>query len=119
VAFFLALVLALAEAVSIQSMTLTLQALRTNRPTKTWFLSTARRELFSALLLGAGCGTVVFLIVWIWRGNALAAAVVGGTVSGSVLIACFAGLGISSFLHAMRLDPKIAAGPITLATTEC
>ena len=118
ISFFLALVLALAESVSIQAMTLTLQALRTAKPTRDWFFRTGRREALSALLIGSGCGSVVFLIVWVWRGSALSAAVIGGSVFGAVLIASFAGLSVPSLLHAFKLDPKIAAGPITLAVTD-
>jgi magnesium transporter len=32
--------------------------------------------------------------------------------------ACFFGLTIPSVLHAFKLDPKIAAGPVTLALTD-
>lgn len=118
VAFFLALVLALAESVSIQSMTLTLQALRAEKLTWPWFTRSARRELLEAVMLGAGCGALVFAIVWLWRGTLAGAAVIGVSVFGSVGIACFAGLLVPSLLHAWKLDPKIAAGPITLAVTD-
>jgi len=118
VAMFLALVLALAESVSIQSMTLTLQALRTSKPTARWFVQNAQREAVAALWLGAGCGAVVFLIVLVWRRTLDSAAVIGGSVAGAVLIACLTGLSIPSLLHALKMDPKIASGPITLAVTD-
>ena len=118
VAFFLALVLALGESVSIQTMTLTLQALRAATPGWAWFLKAARRELGTALLLGAGCGAVVFAITALWRRAPGAAAVIGGSVFGSVVIACFVGLTIPTVLHSLKLDPKIAAGPITLGVTD-
>jgi magnesium transporter len=82
--FFLALVLALSESVSIQSMSLTLQALRAVQPTWKWFWENARREFVAALLIGSGCGAVVFGIAWIWQKQALAAGVVGTTVFGSL-----------------------------------
>ncbi|HEX8296581.1 MAG TPA: magnesium transporter [Chthoniobacteraceae bacterium] len=118
IAFFLALVLALAEAVSIQSMSLTLQSLRAQTPSWRWFFQALRRELSTALLLGAGCGMLVFLIVFLWRRTFEAAAVIGASVAGGLLIACFAGVAIPALLHALRLDPKIAAGPITLAVAD-
>lgn len=116
--FFLAMVLALAESVSIQSMTLTLQALRSMRPTWKWFLENARRELGTGVLIGIASGLTVFLIAWIWRGQFMSAGVIGGTIAGSLVIACSAGLAVPSTLHALKLDPKIAAGPITLAITD-
>ena len=118
VTFFLALVLALAESVSIQSMTLTLQALRVRTPDWRWFWKSARREVGTAAFLGGGCGLLVLAIVFLWRQTVPGAVVVGGSVAGSVGIACLAGLGVPTLLHALKLDPKIAAGPITLAVTD-
>jgi magnesium transporter len=118
ISFFLALVLALSEAVSIQSMTLTLQSLRAIRPTWKWFWTNAGREFAEAVLIGLGCGLVVFIIAWLWRGSPLAAGVIATTVLGGTVIACVSGLVVPSALHALKLDPKIAAGPITLATAD-
>jgi magnesium transporter len=118
VAFFLALVLALAESVSIQSMTLSLQALSARAPDWPWFWNTVRREAGTALLLGAGCGALVAAIVFVWRRSAPGAAVVGMSIVGSVGLACLLGVCVPALLHALKLDPKIAAGPITLAMTD-
>lgn len=118
VAFFLALVLALAESVSIQSMTLTLQALGARVPDWSWFWKTVRRELGTAALLGCGCGSLVAAIVLAWQRSAAGAGVVGVSVAGAVCLACLAGVCVPASLHALKLDPKIAAGPITLACTD-
>ena len=118
VSFFLALVLALAESVSVQSMTLTLQALRTTQPTLAWFWKTLWRELRAGALIGGGCGAVVCAIVWLWRGNALAAVTIGSSIVGSVVISNCAGVLVPAILHALKLDPKIAAGPLTLAVAD-
>jgi magnesium transporter len=117
-AFFLTLVLGLGESVSIQSMTVTIQALRASRPTLRWYWRAFRREAGTAVLLGAACGLVVGLIVWIWRGEALAGFVIGTSILLALCGACFFGLSIPALLHALRLDPKIAAGPVTLALTD-
>jgi magnesium transporter len=117
-AFFLTLVLGLGESVSIQSMSVTIQALRAIRPSLGWFLNSLRREAGTALMLGSACGILVGLIVWAWRGAPVAAAVIGGSIFLTLCAACFFGLAIPSLLHWLRLDPKIAAGPITLALTD-
>ena len=67
VAFFLTMVLGLNESVSMQSMTLTIQALRVNTLTRSWFLHNLRRESATSLLLGTACGLLVSVIVWLWR----------------------------------------------------
>ena len=117
-AFFLTLVLGLGESVSIQSMSVTIQALRAFRPTLAWFLKALRREIGTACFLGAACGILVALIVWGWRAAPLAAGVIGGSIFLTVCAACFFGLAIPSLLHWLKLDPRIAAGPITLALTD-
>lgn len=116
--FFFTMVLGLAESVSIQSMTVTIQSLRTTRPSLGWFVRAFRREAGTAVLLGGACGTVVGLIVWLWRGAALAGLAIGSSILLALCAACFLGLTIPAALHALRLDPKIAAGPVTLAFTD-
>ncbi len=118
IAFFLTMVLGLNESVSIQSMTVTIQALRTVTPSRRWFFDTLRREAPTALLLGAGCGAAVCAVVWLWRGEARAAGVIGGSIALSLLTASLFGLGVPTLLHHWKLDPKIAAGPITLALAD-
>lgn len=117
-AFFLTLVLGLGESVSIQSMTVTIQALRSMRPTLRWYLVALRREIGTALMLGAACGIVVGSVVCIWRGAWWAAAAIGVSIVLNLLAACLFGLSIPALLHAFKLDPKVAAGPLTLAITD-
>ena len=118
VAFFLTMVLGLNESVSTQSMTLTIQALRVSPPSRRWFLENLRRESVTALLLGGACGILVGLIVWLWRHDLSGATVVGGSIVVSLFTACLFGFSVPSLLHWLKLDPKIAAGPVTLAVTD-
>jgi len=117
-AFFLTLVLGLGESVSIQSMTLTIQALRSIQPTPAWFMRRLLQEGLTASLLGVASSLLVGGIVWLWRGDWLAAFAIGASIALALVSACLIGLGVPSFLHATRLDPKIAAGPITLALAD-
>jgi magnesium transporter len=117
-AFFLTLVLGLGESVSIQSMTVTIQALRAMHPTFGWYLRAFRRESGTAVLLGLACGTLVGLIVWLWRDAGWAGFVIGSSILLALCAACLFGLSVPTLLHALRLDPKIAAGPVTLAFTD-
>jgi magnesium transporter len=117
-AFFLTLVLGLGESVSIQSMTMTIQGLQSQQPSLGWYLRALQRELGTAVLLGGGCGLVVGLIVWLWQGLAGAAGAIGASILLTLCAASFFGLSISALLHRLKLDLKIAAGPITLAITD-
>jgi magnesium transporter len=118
IAFFLTLILGLGESVSIQSMTVTIQALRTSEPTLRWYLSSLWREISTALLLGVACGLVVALVVLAWQHAEAPAFVIGSSVTFCLLTACVTGLSVPAALHALKLDPKIAAGPLTLAIAD-
>ena len=118
IAFFLTMVLGLNESVSTQSMSVTIQALRSARFTWHWFVTAFRREVATALLLGLACGALVLVIVWVWRHDVRGACVIGGSIALSLVTACLFGLGVPSLLHWLELDPKIAAGPVTLALAD-
>src|SRR5881397_189246 len=117
-AFFLTMVLALNESVSMQSMSVTIHALRSVSVTRRWLAASFRREVATALLLGVACGVVVSAIVFTWRSDLRAAFVIGGSITLSLVTACALGVGVPSFLHRFKLDPKIAAGPVTLALAD-
>ncbi len=117
-AFFLTLVLALGESVSTQSISVAIQALRAIRPDWRWFVNALRREAATALLLGVVCGAVVALVAYLWRGPGLPALVIGGSIVLSLFAACIFGLSIPAGLHRLKLDLKVAAGPVTLALTD-
>ena len=118
IAFFLTMVLGLNESVSTQSMSLTIQALRSVKVTWRWFAGALRREFATAALLGFALGAVVGAIVWLWRKDTHAALVIGGSIALSLITASLFGLSVPSLLHRLKLDPKIAAGPITLGLAD-
>ena len=117
-ALFMPVVLALAESVSIQSMTLTLHALHAGPPSPARLGRDLARELATALLLGAACGAVVGSVVWLWRRDPPAALVIGLTILLGVITACALGVLLPTAVRALRLDPKLAAGPVTLALAD-
>jgi magnesium transporter len=118
IAFFLTMVLGLNESVSMQSMSVTIHALRSVNVSWDWLASAFRRELATAVLLGVSCGFVACVIAWVWRHDLRAAAVIGGSIALSLITACAFGLAVPSLLHRLKLDPKIAAGPVTLVLAD-
>jgi magnesium transporter len=117
-AFFLTLVLGLSESVSAQSVTVTVETLRGRTPTRAWFLRALRKEALSALMLGGTCGLAVGVVAWLWRGQVAPALVIGGSISLAMVVACLIGLTVPAVLHRFKLDPKIAAGPVSLALAD-
>ncbi len=116
--FFMTLVLGLGESVSVQSMTIALQSLRVSQPTIGWFVRALAREIAAALLLGLGSGGLVAGIVCAWMGAGMPAVVIAVAIICSICSASVIGLSIPTLLHALKLDPKIAAGPVTLAIAD-
>ncbi|MFA7227788.1 MAG: magnesium transporter [Melioribacteraceae bacterium] len=118
IAFFLTLMLGLGESISIQSMTVTIQLLRSARPTLKWYSKNLFREIQTALLIGLSSAVLVGLVVVIWKSDFPAAAVITTSIILVQLAAAVLGLSVPALLHKLKLDPKIAAGPITLALTD-
>ena len=117
-AFFLTLVLGLSESVSAQSVTVTVQALHGRQPDRAWLAGAARKEFATAMMLGGACGLVVSVVAWLWRGSGAAALVIGGSIALSMIAACLIGLTVPALLHRFKLDPRIAAGPVSLALAD-
>lgn len=117
-AFFLTLVLGLAESISMQSMSIALQRLHSRVPSWRRLLLEVAREGRVAVLLGCSCGLIVGVLAWLLHGKPLAGLVIGASISLSMLIAAMLGLAVPAVMRIARLDPKIASGPITLAATD-
>jgi magnesium transporter len=117
-ALFIPALLALAESVSIQTVTLTLQSLQSGRFDSGAFLRDLSKEAATAVLLGVSCGALVGLAAWGWQRNLFVAGALAGAIAASMLTACLFGVALPTLLRALKADPKIAAGPIVLALTD-
>jgi magnesium transporter len=117
-ALFIPVVLALAESVSIQAVTLTLQSMQAGAVQWRQFGRALWVEVGTALLLGTACGCTVGLASWLWKREALVAGVLAVSISAAMLTACAFGVVLPTVLRLVRADPKIAAGPIVLAATD-
>lgn len=117
-AFFLTLVLGLGESMSIQSMTLTIQALHTAQPSLRWYLKNFLKEAQTAILIGGSSGLLVALIAYAWKGEVITSFIIGLSILLVQLFAALLGLSVPALLHSTELDLKVSAGPITLALTD-
>lgn len=117
-ALFIPIVLALAESVSMQSMTLTLQAMHQQRIGWKFLLKAVGREIAAACLLGAATGAVVGTVAYLWKTMGMVAFTIGASIMLSVITACLLGVILPISVRALRGDPRVAAGPIVLATAD-
>ena len=115
---FIPIVLALAESVSMQSATLTLQRLSSESLKPRQIVAALWREARTAVLLGLSCATVVFLVVLAWRRDLMGALVVSGAITATMVAACLFGVLLPTLVRVFKVDPRIAAGPLVLSTTD-
>lgn len=118
VAPFIALVTALSESVSIQSVSLALQALHAQPPNWDRFARMIRMELYVGLLLGGACGLTVAIIAGVWKGSFTLAASLFLGIVGGVVMSAGVGLSMPYMLRLFRRDPQLASGPIALALAD-
>ncbi len=117
-AMFIPIVLALAESVSIQSLTLTLQVHEAGQFSFKRIVAGGRREVLVGGLLGLACGMLVGLVAWLWQGQHRVAVCLLVSISLAVATAALFGFAVPTALRAAQRDPKAASGPIALAMTD-
>ncbi|MCS7167212.1 MAG: CBS domain-containing protein [Gemmatales bacterium] len=117
-ALFIPVVLSLAEAVSMQSVSLILQLLHLR--SVSWYLLFGRlwREVQTGALLGLATGLLVSLAALVWPGHWPVALTVLGGISLGVLLGACLGVTVPTVLRLLHLDPRVAAGPLALTMTD-
>jgi magnesium transporter len=101
-----------------QALTLTLQGLTDGPIVWSRLISALWKEFRTAALLGAGCGVVVGAVVFLWRRQLEVAGSIFLAIAFSMVIACLLGVAIPAALRAAKADPRIAAGPVVLASAD-
>jgi len=117
-AIFIPIVLALSESVSIQSVSLAIQVLHGQRPTLEAILKKLRSEAMTGLFLGGASAATVGLVAVLWLGKVRVVAALVGAILGGVTCAAMIGMSIPNLLRFFQREPRLAAGPIALASTD-
>jgi magnesium transporter len=117
-AMFIPVVLALAESVSIQSVSIALQRLHGRRPTVAGLLRDIRNESATGFLLGGASASTVAVVALTWLGQGPVVLALLGGITGGVVAAAIIGVSIPNGLRLLSREPQVAAGPISLAATD-
>lgn len=116
--FFIPLVLTLSESISIQSMTLSLRFMHLRRIHwgRVWKRSFV--ETKSSFMLGATSAILIGAFYFAWSCDP--SLLIGICLSVLIAMICSALFGalFPIFLHTIRLDPKVAAGPVILMVAD-
>lgn len=116
--FFIALVLALGESVSIQSMTFSFQELAKPPTERRGRVILLLREIWMALLIGLPIGLAVGGLAFLLEPRLATSLAVGTSIALGIVDACLVGLMLPWVLKALNVNPKVAAGPLVLAMTD-
>ena len=117
-AIFIPVVLALSESVSIQSVSLAIQLLHGRRPTIQAILGKLQSEAMAGLFLGIASAMAVGFVAILWLGRVRVVLALLGAILGGVTCAAVIGMSIPNLLRFFQREPRVAAGPIALATTD-
>lgn len=117
-ATFLTLALGLGESVAIQSMSLAVQRLHGQLSGWRTVRNMLQHEVLTSLMLGIATGSCVSLAALVLRVSPALAFTMGASIAGAVTSAGAWGVIVPAILHATRRDPRVAAGPITLALAD-
>ncbi|HEY2786806.1 MAG TPA: magnesium transporter [Fimbriiglobus sp.] len=117
-ALFIPVVLALAESVSIQSVSLGLQRMASNRLDARRLLRDLAAETYTGVLLGIGSAILIGLVAGLWLHDRSVVLVLVGGIAFGVTAAAAIGFAIPALLRATNREPRLAAGPIALALAD-
>lgn len=117
-AMFIPLVLTLSESVSMQSMTQALQFIRRPKFPFKVLLKKAIKEYQIIGLIGLSSGLIVGMVSLFWKEGALPSLVIGLGIILSVSVSGCFGLFFPILLHKIKLDPKVASGPVVLMLAD-
>jgi magnesium transporter len=117
-AFFIPLVLTLSESTSMQSMAQSLQFLR--RPRFSWKAIKVRalREWQLVLLLALSLGVLVGSLSLFWGDGILPSIAIGVGIVAGVSCSAIFGIMVPIGLNRLKLDPKVASGPVVLMIVD-
>lgn len=116
--FFLTLVLGLGESVCVQALSLSIESLHRDKPKMKWFFVNLWREMAVSFCMGVSAALLVGGFSYVWNRHTGAAMALVLGITCAVSSAAMIGFSIPVLFHRLRLDLKIASGPVALALVD-
>lgn len=117
-AMFIPLVLTLSESVSMQAMTMSLQSMHSGKLGWKGFFARIWNEWRTVSLLSIVCGLGVGFASIFWDGGFCPSIIIASSIYISMCCSALFGTLLPVGLHMVKLDPKLAAGPIVLMLAD-
>lgn len=113
---FVPVLLILSESVGTQTASVVISQLR--HLTKDRKRNVLGRELTIALLLGLFLATPFSLVLYLWKGHLVLTLSIALTIAFAPLWVAFLGYLIPQIFHKLKIDARVAAGPVLLAIAD-
>jgi magnesium transporter len=117
-AFFVPVITAMGGNVGLQTSTIIVRSMRSERGLAEEGGSRLLREWRIALLNAAILGVAVLLIVGLWLGDLALAVIVGGSLATVILVAATLGTVMPFALRRVGVDPAVAQGPFVTTLND-
>lgn len=119
ISMFIPLVLTLCESISMQSMTLSLRFLHRVKVPWERFNLRMIKDFQTAFVMGLTCSIIVCLSYFFYReAQWMAFFAIAQSICLAMVASAFFGTLLPMVLHAWKLDPKVAAGPVVLMCVD-
>lgn len=110
--FFMPMIAGMTGNTGTQSLAVVIRGLASRELDRKEIFQLIRREFGVSLMIGTVCGLLIGIIAFLWMGNFYLGVVVGGSLLLTLIIGTLAGTLIPLLLHAFKVDPAVASGPL-------
>ncbi|MFD1040700.1 magnesium transporter [Virgibacillus byunsanensis] len=69
------------------------------------------REAGTGIITGTVCGTVITVVIYLWKGEIFLGLLVGISIMASLIVATIAGSFVPLLMDRLKVDPAVASGP--------
>lgn len=111
VAIFIPLIAGMAGNAGTQSLAVAVRGIAVGNYGKEKRIQLVLREITTGILVGAVCGIVVTLMIYIWKGNFFLGLLVGIAITATLTVATLSGALIPLIMDKFKIDPAVASGP--------
>ena len=76
------------------------------------------KEAFTGMIIGATCGAIISLVIYLIYGELLLGFLVGGAIFATLIVSTLAGSLVPLIMHKMNIDPAVASGPFITTISD-
>jgi magnesium transporter len=110
--FFMPMIAGMTGNIGTQSLAIIVRGLISHDIDKGVIARLIVRELGVGITIGTTCAILISIIAYLWQGDLVLGAVVGGSLFFTLIIGTLAGTIIPLILYRFKIDPAVASGPL-------